>query len=79
MNELSQKDMLREVHQAVVGIDGNPDDNGLIGDVKDIKAEMKKLNGGVKSNTSWRRVHTWAIGILTALVISLIGICLSMN
>ena len=47
MTEKTQKEMVQSLYQAVAGMDGNPDDNGLIGDVKDIKelilAQNKRL------------------------------------
>ena len=49
MAEKTQKEILRELHQAVVGIPESPDDNGLIGAVKDIRDEVRSLNGCVRN------------------------------
>ncbi len=35
--------LISEVHQAVLGIP-NTEDNGLVGDIKEIKAELKSVN-----------------------------------
>jgi len=44
MPEKLQKDMVKELYQAVVGIPGNPDENGLIGDVKDLRKLLLSQN-----------------------------------
>ena len=73
-DELTQRDMLRELYQAVIGLRNNPNDNGLIGDVQEIIQRLDILNGCVKTNTTWRKTHTWALGILSSLVIALIAL-----
>ena len=47
MLEKAPKQMIQELYQAVIGIPGNPDDNGLIGDVKEIKRDIKNQNNRV--------------------------------
>ena len=63
--------LLYEVHQALFGISHNPDENGLVGDVKDMKGHLVKLNGQVKTNTIFRKAGTFLTG---AIVIALITI-----
>lgn len=58
---------LTELRIAVTGLDGT-DDDGLVGDVREIKDELKRLNGSVKTNTTYRRLFTW-IGSATWLLI----------
>jgi len=44
MVEKSQKKMIQEVHQAVLGIE-NTEDNGLVGDFKELKEAVRESNG----------------------------------
>ncbi len=46
----TQKEMVSELYQAVVGIPDNPNDNGLIGDIEEIKKQVRSTNGTVKTN-----------------------------
>ena len=58
------KELTRELHQAVIGIPDNPEENGLIGDIKDIKKEFKILNGRVtKTETGLSRLKGIIAGI----------------
>ncbi len=50
MNQLERDQMLQEVHQAVLGVKDS-DDNGLVGDLKEVKTALKELNGRVRLNT----------------------------
>jgi len=50
MSEKTQKEMVRELHQAVVGLPSNPEENGLIGDVREIKDHLALQNGRIRSN-----------------------------
>ncbi len=47
----TEKDMLRELHQAVVGIPENPEENGLIGNVKELTRVIKEQNGRIRRNS----------------------------
>ena len=54
----TQEEMVRELYQVIIGIPNNPDENGLIGDVKEIKENGKTLNGRLgkaegKINKMW--------------------------
>lgn len=50
MAEKTQREMLHELYQAVVGIPDNSDDNGLIGDVKELIKAVKIQNGRISKN-----------------------------
>jgi len=50
MPEKTQKQLLHEVHQGLYGVEGT-EDYGLVGDVREIKLEFKKLNGRVSRNS----------------------------
>ena len=60
------------IKQAVVGIPESPDENGLIGDCREMKEQLRQLNGEVKKNTTARRVGTWLVGIMGSGFIALI-------
>lgn len=60
----TQKEMVQELHQAVVGLPENPEENGLIGDVKEIKDHLVMQNGRIRSNEkSISRIKGIIIGI----------------
>ncbi|KKL05276.1 hypothetical protein LCGC14_2607660 [marine sediment metagenome] len=46
----TQKELIQEVHQAVLGVEGT-DDKGLVGDLKELKTDVKAQNGRVGRNT----------------------------
>ena len=50
VKEPTQKEMVCALYQKIVGIPGNPDDTGMIGDIKEIKQELKKQNGKIGRN-----------------------------
>ena len=58
MPEKTQKELLQELYQAVIGIPENPDEHGLIGDVAEVKEFIKAQNGRIgkveqKTNIIW--------------------------
>ena len=67
----AQRDkLLFQVHQAVLGVP-NTDDNGLRGDIKEIKKHLRELNGQVRTNTVFRKICTWLSAAIVAGLISL--------
>jgi len=52
MTEKTQKAMLQELHQVIIGIAENPHDNGLIGTVSNIDTKLTILNGTVTKNSN---------------------------
>ena len=51
MSTKSQEEMIRELYQCVIGLPDNPADNGLIGDIDDIKKLMVGQANYVTENT----------------------------
>ena len=47
----TQKEQIQELCQAVIGIPENPDENGLIGQVKDVLELLKEQNGRIRKNS----------------------------
>lgn len=71
--EMTQKEMISQVHQAVIGIPDNDDENGLIGDVADIKKHLKEQNSRIgRTERSVSRIK--GIGAGVAVVITLAGV-----
>ena len=64
MAEKSAKEMTKELHQAVIGIPENPDENGLIGDVKDIIKELKVVNGRTRKNEVRSKINQAVLALL---------------
>jgi len=54
--------MILELYTVMLGVP-NSDEKGMKGDVKEIKDQLKALNGAVKTNTTWRRALCWAMGL----------------
>lgn len=57
----TQKEMTQEVHQGMFGVEGT-EDNGLVGDFKDLVGELRKINGRVSRNS---RLIFISVGVLT--------------
>ena len=62
MTEKTQKEMIAELYQAVIGIPENPNDNGLIGTVCSIEKKLDVVNGRTRANETRSKVNRWAIG-----------------
>ena len=72
MSDKTTDQMIAELHQVVVGIPENPYDNGLVGDITEMKNQLKELNGQVAKNTMFRRIGTWVTGALVLAILSLL-------
>lgn len=59
------------IYQKVVGIESNPDDNGMVGDLKAIKTQLTILNGQVRKNTTFRVIGTWVSCALATGIIAI--------
>jgi len=73
MTEKAQKEMIRELHQVVIDIHGNPEDNGLIGVVKEIDKKLDTLSGRVRGNEVRSKVNQGILGSFGAAIMGLIG------
>jgi len=63
-------ELVTKLYTCSMGIE-NTDDNGMAGDVKDIKVHLKALNGQVDRNTTFRKIGTW---VSCAIVIALLSL-----
>ena len=62
MGDKTPDEMIQELYQAVIGIPSNPDDNGLIGDVKEINTKLDKVNGRTRANEIRSKVNQSILG-----------------
>ena len=75
MYEMSQKttdQMIAELHQVVIGIPENPQENGMVGKMEDIDKHLRQLNGQVGTNTLFRKVGTWITCAMVTAILTLI-------
>jgi len=49
--ELTQREMIFQLRQAVIGIEENPKENGLIGKVDTIVDLLREQNGRIRKNS----------------------------
>jgi len=66
----TQSRMLMEMYTSWFGVPGT-EDKGAIEKIKLTETHLAILNGSVRTNTAWRKVHTWVIGIIVSLSIAL--------
>ena len=52
MSDKTEREMIAELHQVVIGIPNNPVDNGLVGDIAEIRKQVTLTNGTVNLNVS---------------------------
>lgn len=64
MVEKTAKEMTKELHQAVIGLPDNPEENGLIGDVKDIRGKLDVVNGKTRKNEVRSKVNQAILAVL---------------
>lgn len=74
----STDDMIKEVWTVLLGVPGT-EEGGMAQDVKDTAKELKKINGKVTTNTTWRKAHNWMIGLIatglgTAIFLMIAGV-----
>lgn len=62
----TQEQMIQELYQVIVGIPQNPDDNGLIGDIKDICDKLDALNGKTRGNEVRSKVNQAIIALIVS-------------
>ena len=60
MTEKTQKQLIQETHQGMYGVPGT-EDNGLVGDVKELVTVVKKQNGRISRNS---RIIFVIVGVL---------------
>jgi len=69
----TQKEMVTELYQAVIGLPENPEENGLIGDVHEIKEILGVQNDRIRgSERSISRFKGVGIGLGTVGTIAII-------
>jgi len=61
----SQEEMMADLYVVMMGIPGT-DDRGLVGDVKDIKNDVRRINGDTHTNTAWRKAFCFIIPVMAA-------------
>ena len=62
--EKTQKEMIAELYQVVVGLPENPYDNGLVGDIRCIGQKIDALNGRVRGNEVRSKVNQGILGAI---------------
>jgi len=66
MVERTQKQIAYEVHQAMFGVEGS-DEKGMVGDIKEIRADVKLQNGRVaKMELKIKQLYGILIGVAFA-------------
>ena len=65
MASKTQKEQIQELCQAVIGIPENPDENGLIGDIRDILELLKEQNGRIRKNSKHIYILTGILMVVT--------------
>ena len=60
MQNKTLAEMIGELYAVTIGVPGS-DDRGIVGDVRQIKKDLKELNGAVKTNTAWRKAFCFII------------------
>ena len=72
MTKKTLADMITELYTVTLGVP-DTEERGIVGDVKEIKLELREINGAVKTNTAWRKAFCFIIPALTAAIGFLAG------
>lgn len=72
MNVAERDKLLIELKTVIIGMKGSEED-GMAGDIKEIKRHIADQNGKVDKNTTFRKVGTWIGGILFIAILTLVG------
>ena len=67
MQNKTLAEMIGELYAVTMGVPGT-DERGIVGDVRDIKRELKDLNGCVKTNTAWRKAFCFIIPVIASVL-----------
>jgi len=68
----TQEEMVSEMYVVFMGVPGT-ENRGILGDVKDIKADVRRLNGAVQTNTAWRKAFCFIIPFMAAALGFVVG------
>ena len=71
MKPEERDELLVEIATTVIGIKGSGE-NGMAGDVREIKEHLARLNGQVHNNTTFRKIGTWISGAVALSIIALL-------
>ena len=71
MKAQERDELLVELKTAMLGV-RNTEDNGMVGDIKEIKAHLTIINGDVNRNTIWRKIHTKTISSIITVIVGII-------
>lgn len=72
MSKKTLAEMIAELHTVTMGVP-DTEETGIVGDVKEIKLELRQINGCVKTNTTWRKAFCFIIPMLAAAIGFLAG------
>lgn len=75
MNPISDtetKRMVMELYDSWFGVEGT-EDKGAICDLKEMRLQLDELRG----LTTWRKVHTWAIGSIVTVLLATLSLLIA--
>ena len=70
------EEMIGELYTVILGVPGT-EEGGMAGDCRDMKIQLKQLNGAVKTNTTWRKAFCWALGLMVPILGIIAGFLLT--
>lgn len=71
MKPVERDKLIQQIHQSLYGVE-NTEDNGMAGDVKEIKACLSNVKNDVSKNTAWRKDSKKITGSFFTLIIGAI-------